>query len=420
MGQTIAQKVFSRKAGHEVQVGEIVNVVPDAAMSHDNTAAIAGRFRQLGVEKVKYPDIHVIVLDHAVPAPNVDHALNHKEIREFVSRQGIKNFYDAGEGICHQVMVEKGHVEPGMLVVGSDSHSTSYGALGALGVAITRSEMAVIMAIGKMWFRVPQSMKIILKGKLKQGVTAKDLVLHILGDVRADGATYMSVEFHGEGVKGLDIADRFTISNMSAEMGAKAGVFPADEITWNYVKATGAGHFDAGPDSDAEYAVTKEYDLGSVEPMVAKPHTVDNVALISEVKGTRVDQAVLGTCTNGRLKDIEAAWRVLKGKKVHPRVRLIIIPASRQVLMEALARGYIQDLVKAGAMVLNPGCGPCLGAHQGILAPGERAISTSNRNFKGRMGSTDAEIYLASPLSVAAAAVAGEIVDPRDFTGEDA
>ncbi len=418
MGQTLAEKVFSRKAGKEVYAGEIVTVTPDRAMSHDNTAAIAAKFKDIGVSKVKYPDIHVIVLDHAVPAPNVDHALNHKEIREFVAEQGIKNFYDAGEGICHQVMVEKGHVGPGMLVVGSDSHSTSYGSLGALGVAIGRSEMAVIMAVGRMWFRVPASMKVNLKGEFGRGVTAKDLVLHILGDIGADGALYMSMEFHGDGVKKLDIADRFTIANMTAEMGAKAGVFPADEITMEYVKKTGAQVYDALPDKDAVYEEEHTYDLSAVEPMVAKPHTVDNVALVSEVKGTKINQAVLGTCTNGRLKDIEAAAKILKGRRIHPGVRMVVVPASRKVLMDAVDAGYVRTLIEAGAMVLNPGCGPCLGAHQGILAPGERAISTSNRNFRGRMGSTQAEIYLASPYTVAASAVAGEIVDPREFIEE--
>ena len=387
-------------------------------MSHDNTAAIAAKFKDIGVSKVKYPDIHVIVLDHAVPAPNVDHALNHKEIREFVAEQGIKNFYDAGEGICHQVMVEKGHVGPGMLIVGSDSHSTSYGSLGALGVAIGRSEMAVIMAVGRMWFRVPSSMKVNLKGEFGKGVTAKDLVLHILGDIGADGALYMSMEFHGEGVRRLDIADRFTIANMTAEMGAKAGVFPADENTMEYVKKTGAPVYDALPDKDAVYEEEHTYDLSAVEPMVAKPHTVDNVALVSEVKGTKINQAVLGTCTNGRLKDIEAAAKILKGRRIHSGVRMVVVPASRKVLMDAVDAGYVRTLIEAGAMVLNPGCGPCLGAHQGILAPGERAISTSNRNFRGRMGSTQAEIYLASPYTVAASAVAGEIVDPREFIEE--
>jgi len=418
MGMTLAQKVFSRVAGRPVKVGQIVTVRPDRAMSHDNTAAIARKFKTLGVDQVKYPDMHVIVLDHAVPAPNVDHAINHKEIREFVAAQGIKNFFDAGTGICHQVMVEKGLVGPGMLAVGSDSHSTSYGSVGALGVAIGRSEMAVIMATGQMWFRVPQTMKVVLTGEFQprfnQMVSAKDLALHILGLIRADGATYMAVEFHGEAVKKLSIADRFTIANMCAEMGAKAGVFPRDKVTDAYIAESGARSFDALPDPDADYAITREISLSEVQPMVAMPHTVDNVAPATEVRGVKVNQALLGTCTNGRLQDLAAAAAILKGKKIHPRVRMLVVPASRKVLMDAMDAGYIRQMIDAGAMVLNPGCGPCLGAHEGILAPGERVISTSNRNFKGRMGSTDSEIFLGSPQTIAASALAGEIVDPRE------
>lgn len=416
MGMTIAQKVFSRKAGRPVDVGQIVTVKPDRAMSHDNTAAIAKKFAQLGVKHVKYPDMHVIVLDHAVPAPNVDHAINHKEIREFVASQGIKHFFDVGNGICHQVMVESGLVGPGMLAVGSDSHSTSYGSVGALGVAIGRSEMAVIMATSEMWFRVPESMRINLRGRLPESAASKDLILKIIGDISADGATYMSVEFHVENPGALTMADRFTIANMAAEMGAKAGVFPLDETSKAFADAMGAGGFpqDAIPDPDAEYARTLDYDLSGIEPMIALPHTVDNTARAVDVCGIKINQALLGTCTNGRLQDIRVAAATLRGKKIHPRVRMLIVPASRKVLLDAITAGYVHDLVEAGAMVLNPGCGPCLGAHQGILAPGERVISTSNRNFKGRMGSTEAEIYLAGPRTVAASALAGRIIDPRE------
>ena len=416
MGMTIAQKVFSRVAGGPVEVGRIVTVKPDRAMSHDNTAAIVRKFAQLGRARVRYPDMHVIVLDHAVPAPNVDHAVNHKEVREFVTTQNIKHFFDAGTGICHQVMVEEGLVGPGMLAVGSDSHSTSYGSVGALGVAIGRSEMAVIMATGEMWFKVPESMKVVFKGNLAPMVSAKDLILHVIGDIGADGATYMSVEFHVQDPEALTMADRFTIANMAAEMGAKAGVFPLDPVIEGFVRQTGAEGFfdDARPDGDASYQRVLEYALDEVVPMVAMPHTVDNTAAVGEVIGTPVNQALLGTCTNGRLQDIEAAARVLKGRRVHPRVRMLVVPASRRVLLEAMEAGYVRDLVEAGAMVLNPGCGPCLGAHQGVLAPGERVISTSNRNFKGRMGSTEAEIYLASPQTVAVSALAGEIRDPRE------
>ena len=417
MGMTVAQKVFSRVAGTPVEVGRIVTVKPDRAMSHDNTAAIARKFAQLGVDRVKYPDMHVIVLDHAVPAPNVDHAINHKEIREFVEAQGIKHFFDAGNGICHQVMVEQGLVGPGMLAVGSDSHSTSYGSVGALGVAIGRSEMAVIMATGEMWFRVPESMKIVFSGYLPEMVSSKDLVLKVIGDIGADGATYMSVEFHVRQSDALSPADRFTISNMAAEMGAKAGVFPMDATISKFLESTGADTGfarDATPDSDAVYARELSYDLGDVQPMIAMPHTVDNTALASDVSGIPINQALLGTCTNGRLQDLEIAARILRGKRIHPRVRMVVVPASRAVLLQAMEAGFVRDLVQAGAMVLNPGCGPCLGAHQGILAPGERVISTSNRNFKGRMGSTEAEIYLASPQTVAVSALAGEIRDPRE------
>ena len=286
--------------------------------------------------------------------------------------------------------------------------------MGALGVAIGRSEMAVIMATGEMWFRVPESMKVVLSGRFGTMVSAKDWALYMLGRIRADGATYMAVEFHGDAVARLSIADRFTIANMTAEMGAKAGVFPQDGVTDAFIARSGAAAFDARPDPDARYAITHAFDLSQVQPMVARPHTVDNVAPAAEVRGVKVNQALLGTCTNGRLQDLAAAAAILKGKRIHPRVRMLVVPASRKVLMDALDAGYVRDLVEAGAMVLNPGCGPCLGAHEGILAPGERVISSSNRNFKGRMGSTQAEIFLGSPQTVAASALAGEIIDPRE------
>ncbi len=417
MGKSFAGKLLANKAGlAEVVPGQIVTVHPEHLLTHDNTAAIIGK---IGDELDKYgvvnPELSIIVLDHVVPAANEKTATNHKKIREFVNKYNIKNFYDAGEGICHQLTIEKGLAVPGTIIVGSDSHTCSYGALGVFSSGIDRTEAASLMLTGETWLKVPQTIKITLKGTLKFPVSAKDLVLQIIGDIKADGASYKAVEFHGD-IQNLSIEERITIANMGVEMGAKVAVFPIDELAEEYLDSVGVkrGSYDKiWADPDAEYITELEYDLTQLEPVVAKPHTVDNLAKISEVEGIEIDQCLLGTCTNGRLGDIKIAAEILKGKRVAENVRFLVLPASRSVLKDALKIGYIETLVEAGAMILPPGCGPCLGAHQGVLAPGEKCLSTANRNFKGRMGCKDAEIYLASPATVATSGLYGKITDPR-------
>ncbi len=416
MPMTFAQKILAAKAGvPHVEVGQIVEVEPDFCLSHDNTAAIAKTFGKIGVRRVKNPERFVIVLDHTVPASTEKYALGHKEIREFVSLQGISNFYDAGVGICHQVLPEKGFALPGALVLGSDSHTTTYGAFGAFSAGIGRSEMAVLYATSKIWLKTPASFKIVVHGRLEEPVTAKDLILRIIGDIGADGALYRSLEFGGEAVEKMSLASRMVIANMAIECGAKNGYFAPDKKTFAFLESRAVREYTpVYPDSDAEYERVIEFDASQLVPQVAKPHTVDNVVAIDAVAGTKIDQALLGTCTNGRLEDLRLAAGILGGKAVAKGVRLLVLPASQEVLLEALSEGLIDIFVRAGALVLSPGCGPCLGAHQGVLAPGEVCLSTANRNFKGRMGSADAEIYLASPATVAASAVAGVIADPRE------
>ncbi|MCU0643692.1 MAG: 3-isopropylmalate dehydratase large subunit [bacterium] len=417
MGKTFAEKILAKKAGlKEVVPGQIVTVKPEHLLTHDNTSAIIGK---IGADLEKYgvidPNLSVIVLDHVVPAADEKTATNHKKVREFVKKHGIKNFFDAGEGICHQVVIEKGFAVPGTIVVGSDSHTCSYGALGVFATGIDRTESSALLLTGETWLKVPQSIKIALKGKLQPPVMAKDLVLKIIGDIKADGANYCSVEFQGD-IHNLTIDDRITIANMGIEMGAKVAVFPVDDIAEKYLASIGVkkGSYEKiWADSDAHYIQKLEYDLAKLKPAVAKPHLVDNYALVSEVEGIEIHQCLLGTCTNGRLSDLEVAATILKGKKIASNVRFLVLPASRSIFSEAMKKGYIQTLVDAGAMVLPTGCGPCLGAHQGILAPGERCLSTSNRNFKGRMGCKEAEIYLASPATVAVSALYGKITDPR-------
>ena len=414
MAKTFVEKLMSKKAGKDVYAGAIVSVEPDYVMSHDNAAAIYGTFKKIGVSKIKYPERVVIILDHEIPAPKESSATNHKEIRTFVKEQGIKHFYDINHGICHQVFVEEGFAMPGKLIAGSDSHTTTYGALGAFATGIGRSEVAAIWATGELWFQVPETMKIVLKGIMPPFITPKDIVLYIIGQIKADGGDYRSVEFTGETVSHMDIGDRMVLTNMSAEMGAKNGYVPADPLAFDFIRGRAKAEFEPlYSDEDANFSEVLEFDVTKISPCVAKPHTVDNYAPIEEVEGTKIDQALIGTCTNGRLSDLEAAAKILKDKKVV--ARTLVIPASWEVYKQAMQKGLIETFIDAGAVVLNPGCGPCLGAHQGVMAPGEVTFSTANRNFKGRMGCRDSEIYLGSPLAVAASAVTGEITHPRRF-----
>jgi 3-isopropylmalate/(R)-2-methylmalate dehydratase large subunit len=416
MGKTFAEKILAQKAGlDEVVPGQIVTVQPDKLLTHDNTSAIAKTFRKIGVDRVANPDMNVIILDHVTPAANETYAQSHKETREFVKEQGITAFYDIGEGICHQVLPEQGHALPGILIVGSDSHTPSHGALGAFATGIGRTEAAAVMATGEIWLRVPESLRIIVDGRLPDRVSAKDVVLHVIGDISASGADYMSVEFAGSAIEAMSVGSRQVLCNMAAEMGAKNGYVAPDDTTRAWLAdRTQAAYQVVLPDPDAVYARVLRYDASELVPQVAKPHRVDNVVPVVEAAGIRIDQAVIGTCTNGRLEDLSAAAEILRGKQIAPTVRLLVLPASRAVLLAAIETGVVSDLLAAGATLLNPGCGPCLGAHEGCMAPGERTISTANRNFKGRMGSREAEIYLGSPATVAASALMGVITDPRD------
>jgi len=421
MGKTFAEKVLAHKAGLDsVTPGQIVTVKPDKLLTHDNTSDIAAKFRKIGADRVADPAMNVIVLDHVTPAANETYAASHKATRGFVMGQGITAFYDIGEGICHQVLPEKGHAWPGAVIVGSDSHTPTHGAFGAFAAGIGRTEAAAVMATGKIWLRVPETLRVIVNGRLPPRLSAKDVILHIIGDLRADGATYCSVEFAGETIRTMSVASRMVLCNMAAEMGAKNAVVEPDDTTLKWLAGRTpwdsetlhrcAATFCADP--DAAYARVVEYDVSDLAPQVAKPHTVDNVVPVTEVAGVKIDQALIGTCTNGRLEDLAAAAEILRGKHIASSVRLLVLPASREVLLAAIERGIIADLVAAGATLLNPGCGPCLGAHEGCMAPGEVTISTANRNFKGRMGSKEAFTYLGSPATVAASALAGVIADP--------
>jgi homoaconitate hydratase family protein len=416
VGKTLTEKVLGRRAGKDVQAGEVVVVSPDYVLSHDNSAAIIQEFRKLGVRRVKAPSKIVIVLDHIVPAADEKYAQNHKTIREFVAEQGIPNFFDINAGICHQVLPEQGFALPGKVIVGSDSHTPSYGALGAFAAGIGRTETACTWATDEIWLRVPETMRIDLSGRMGPGVFAKDLSLKLIGDHGAEMANYKAVEFAGPAAPDFSVGARLTLANMSAEMGAKNGYFAPDEKALKWLEGRAREPFIAvSSDPDARYESVLAVDLGALEPQVACPHTVDNVKPVAAVAGKPVNQVLIGTCTNGRLEDLEAAAAILKGRKVHPSVRVLVIPASWEVYREALRSGALAVLVDAGCVILNSGCGPCLGAHEGLLAAGEVCLSTSNRNFQGRMGHRDSEIYLGSPATAAASAVTGRITDPREF-----
>jgi len=414
LGKTLSEKILGKKAGKEVSAGEVVTVAPDYCLSHDNSAAIIGEFKKLGVARVKAPGKLVIILDHIVPAADEKYAQNHKTIREFVAAQGLPNFFDIQHGVCHQVLSEASFALPGKLIVGSDSHTTTYGAFGAFAAGIGRTEAASIWATDEIWLRVPETLRVEFSGKFPVGVSAKDVILKVIGDNGADRANYEAIEFTGAAAGEFSLASRLVLANMAAEMGAKNGYFEPDEKTLEWVKARARADYEVvRSDRDAKYEAVLKYDLSAIEPQIACPHTVDNVKPVREVEGKPFHQALIGTCTNGRLEDLEVAARILKGRKIHPRVRALVLPASREVYVEAMRKGLLEVLSEAGCVILNPGCGPCLGAHEGLLAAGEAVVSTSNRNFRGRMGNRDSEIYLASPATAAASAIEGQITDPR-------
>jgi 3-isopropylmalate/(R)-2-methylmalate dehydratase large subunit len=417
MPQTFAEKILAKKSGRdETAAGQIVEITPDIALSHDNTAPIYGIFQRMGGTDVKNPDVHAIFLDHAAPAPTTKHAENHRIAREFVKDQGIRNFFDVGKGICHQVLVEQGLALPGEIVLGSDSHTPHAGVMGAFGAGIGRTEMASIWALGRIWLRVPESIKITVTGKFAEGVTSKDLALYVIGQLKADGGLYMSVEWHGDAIHSLSLSQRMTLPNMMAEMGAKNSYIPPDQVVFDYLQDRAQRDYDpVYPDEDAAYALELVYEAEKLEAMIAVPHTVDNVKPLSEVRGTKIDQAFLGTCTNGRLDDLAAAAKILEGRKIAPGKRMVVIPASEEVYLAALQAGYLETFIKAGAVIESPGCGPCMGNHMGVPAVGEVSISSANRNFRGRMGTKESEVYLASPVVVAASAVAGVIESPANL-----
>ena len=390
---TLAEKILSEKSGTKAEAGDIVEARIDKAMSHDNAALVIKKFKEIGA-KIWDSSKIVIILDHRIPANTIKTAEAHKLIREFAKKNGIKNFYDINYGICHQVMIEEGHVKKGMLIVGTDSHTTSYGALGAFSTGIGATEMASVWAIGKLWLKIPETYKITINGKIPKGVFSKDIILHIIGRLKADGANYKAIEFYGI-VEEMPLADKITIANMSMEMGAKAAMFYGSD--------------------DGVYEKEIEFDISNLSPQIACPHTVDNVKSIEDVEGIEINQAVLGSCTNGRIEDLRIAARILKEKKIEKNVRMLIFPASMKVYKKALEEGLIKIFIESDAVVMNPGCGCCLGAHQGVLASNEVAISSTNRNFRGRMGSKDSQVYLASPATVAASAIEGKITDPRKY-----
>ena len=408
-GQTISEKIISNHIGRTVRPGELVITSVDGVMATDTTAPLALKaFEQMGGEKVFDVNKVALVLDHAVPPPNERIANLQKMMRVFAKAQGIKLF-EIGEGICHQVMVEHQYVKPGDIFIGADSHTPTYGALNAFACGVGSTDLAATMMTGKIWLKVPETIRIICNGKLQVGVSAKDLILFLVGKITISGATYQAIEFEGEAFEDMTLASRMTIANMVAEMGGKAGIVNPRGLKLDY-------DFDAiYPDADAKYIKTFEFNVAELEPQIAVPELPDNVEDISKVLGIKIDYAFIGTCCNGRLEDLEAAAKVVKGKRIKEGVRFLIAPASKQTLLDAMNNGILQDLINAGASIITPGCGPCVGTHQGVPGNDEVVISAANRNFKGRMGNPNSNIYLAAPAVVAASALKGVICNPADL-----
>ena len=413
----ITEKILAKASGKKaVHPGEIVDANVDMVMVHDLTGPLAVEaFKKIGIQKVWDNKKVVVILDHQVPAESVKAAELHKTMRQFAKDQNLQ-IYDVGKGgICHQVMPEKGHVTPGAVIVGADSHTCTYGAFGAFATGIGSTEAAAVFATGKIWFKVPPTIKVNVKGSFQKYVTPKDLILSIIGKMGVDGAIYKSTEFTGPTIKKMCMAGRMTLCNMAVEMGAKNGIIEPDETTRKFLegRVKALPNFEAlKSDADAVYERTVEFDVSKMEPQVACPSSVDNVKPVSEVGNVPIEQAFIGSCTNGRIEDLRLAAEVLKGKRVKDGVRALVIPASQEVYRQALNEGLLEIFTDAGAIVCGPACGPCLGGHIGLLAAGETCISTSNRNFIGRMGSTQASVYLASPATVAASAVTGKLTDP--------
>jgi homoaconitate hydratase family protein len=416
---TMAEKVLARTSGREaVAAGEYVTATVDRVMAHEAFTICALNLVRLGIEQVFDPEKVLVILDHYFPAPTEQMARGHKIARELAERFGIKHFLGHA-GICHQVLTERGHILPGHLVFGTDSHSTTYGAVGAAGNGIGLTEMTYVLATGELWLRVPPTIRFELEGELGPTIMSKDVILHLAGEFGTEVASYRSIEFAGPLARAMTVASRMTMANMGVELGAKFAFFEADATTRDYLRERIDGEVPLfGPDPGADYEAVHRVRLSGLEPQIACPHNPGNVKPVTEVRGLRVHQAFLGSCTNARLEDLAVAARILEGRKVHPGTRLIVTPASHEVYLEATRAGYTEVLLEAGAHITASGCGACPGGHNGLVAGGEVCISSTNRNFRGRMGSPDSEVYLGSPASVAAAAVAGEITDPRELWGE--
>ncbi len=415
VGKTLAEKILSKKSGSDACSGSIVVTKVDLVFAQDTTGPLTvSQFQTSRFDRLANPQKTAIFLDHAAPSPNHGLSKDHMLLRHFAQQTGCLIF-DVGDGICHQIVAES-LAKPGDVIIGADSHTVTAGGLGAFATGMGSTDVAIAFGLGKTWLRVPESIKVTVSGNFPYGVYAKDLILHLIGQIGANGATYKALEFSGDTVDTMTMSQRFTIANMAVEAGAKVGLFATDKTTQDYLASQGRGnqYQPILPDADAVYEQTININVAALEPAVAKPHSVDNTAPARELKGTKIEQVFIGTCTNGRLEDLAIAANILKGKRRHPETRLIVAPASRQVLLAAIKAGYIQTLIEAEAIILPPGCGACLGLHQGVLGGGESCLSTANRNFKGRMGNPEAFIYLGSPATAAATAITGEITDPRE------
>jgi len=416
MSKTLVEKLLSLKSHGEAKAGDVVIADVDLAFVQDTTGPLTIRqFRASGFEALARPQQTIVFLDHAAPSPAQQLSNDHIFLRRFAAETDCR-IYDVGEGICHQLLAEN-FANPGDVIVGADSHTVTAGALGAFATGMGSSDVAVAFALGRTWFRAPESFLIELDSAFRRGVYAKDLILYLIGQIGADGANYRALEFGGKALAQMTISQRLTIANMAVEAGAKVGLFPSDEITRQFLKENGRGdkYKPLSADTGANYERVISVNLDQLEPMLSLPHAVDNVRPVGQMQGIKVQQVFIGTCTNGRLEDLAVAAEVLRGQKRHPGTRLLVAPASTQVLIKAIEEGYIQTLIEAGAAILPPGCAACLGLHQGVLGDGEVCLSTANRNFKGRMGNPTAMIYLASPATTAASAIKGEISDPREF-----
>lgn len=416
MRQTIAEKILSEHSGKRVKAGDIVIANVDFCFGQDGTSGlIIDSFRKLGVDNIFDKNKFCMVIDHSSPSPSIGVSAVHAKMRVFAREQGCP-LMDVGAGVCHQVIPETGCVTCGDLVIGADSHTCTYGALNALATGVGSTDLAITLASGRNWFKVPETIKVIIDGDLPKGVYAKDVILSVIKNIGAAGASYQVVEFSGDAIDSMSMDARFTVANMAVEMGAKSGIMRADRKTLDWAKK----HSIREPkpveaDSDARYIDTRKYDVEGLSPQVARPHSVDSVCDIDQAAGTKIDVVTIGTCTNGRLEDMEIAARILKGNKAAKGLKLIITPASKKIYLDMVKKGLVDIFIEAGAVVNNPGCGPCVGTHQGVLADGETAFSTANRNFKGRMGNPNSEIFLGSPATAAATAVAGKIADPREY-----